>query len=84
METKWNTASLNILLADTCHNLRNVDIAAFTASKYHVPETILGDEPLKRKITRLVSSIIQSLVNLSFEALLHSLAGLRLQFTKLR
>lgn len=84
METKWNTASLNILLADTSHNLRNVDIAAFTASKHHVPETILGDETLKRKVTGLVSSIIQSLVNLSFEALLHSLAWLRLQFTKLR
>ncbi len=84
METKWNTASLNILLTDTSHNLRNVDIAAFTASKHHVPETILGNEPLKRKVARLVSGIIQSLVNLSFEALLHSLAGLRLQFTKLR
>ena len=44
----------------------------------------MGNEPLKRKVARLVSGIIQSLINLSFEALLHSLAGLRLQFTKLR
>lgn len=40
METERDAATLNVLLANTGHNLGDIDVATFTSSNDHAAETI--------------------------------------------
>jgi hypothetical protein len=40
METKWDAATLNVLLANAGHNLGNIDVASLTSSNDHAAEAV--------------------------------------------
>ena len=82
-EAKWYALTLNILLPDACHDLRDVDVAAFGAGTHHVAKSVRQTKAVKSDVARLVASIIELLVDLGLETLLHRLAWLRLQLPQL-
>jgi len=77
MESEWNAASFNILLANAGHYLRDVDIAAFTSSNDHAAQAIAALQTIKCQVAWLVSCVIQSFVYVDFERLEHILAWLQ-------
>ena len=58
VEAEGDALTLNILLSDTSHDLRDVDVAALGASTDHVSQSILHTERVQGNVTRLVSSIV--------------------------
>ena len=55
IETKRDTLSLNVLLPDTTHDLRYVDVGTFGSCTDHVLDLIPGVKVLERQLTSFIS-----------------------------
>lgn len=84
VETKRNSFTFYILLANTCHNLGNIDVVTFRSCLHHVSKSIHIAKIFQCNVSRFVSCIIQLLVNLSFKTLNHTFTRLRFQLSNLR
>ena len=83
VESEWDASAFYILLSNTCHNLGYVDVATFWACLDHISQSVLLTQSIKSNITRLVSRIVELLVDLSLKTLLHWLAWLTLKLAYL-
>jgi len=83
VESEWDSLTFDILLAYTSHDLRNVDVATLGACTDHISEPVGQAQSIESDVARLVTSIIELLVDLSLETLLHRLSWLRLELAKL-
>ena len=79
VETEGDTLTFDILLSTTGHNLRNIVGVTLRARHHHVNESVVFVKIIKRSTTGFISSHVQSLIDLMFEGLHHTLTGLRLQ-----
>lgn len=83
-EAEGDPFALNILLADTTHDLGDINVASLGARVDHILQPIGVDEAVDSKVASFVSSVIQVLVDLGLKALLHRFSGLRLQLARVR
>jgi hypothetical protein len=80
-ETEGDTLTLNILLANTSHYLRDVEIRAFRASIYHGLESVPRGKGFESCVTTFISSFIKLLIYFGFKGFHHAFTWLRFQLS---
>ena len=83
LKTELDTLSLNILLADTAHDLRDINVRSFTACIDHVCHLVVATQVAERELTCFRSRCVQLFVDAILETFHHSFTGHALQKAKL-
>ena len=83
VETKWDTFTLDILLTHTGHDLRDVEVRALRPSCDHGFESVPQKEIIEGSLTSIITSPIESPVDLKLETVNHVLAWLSFEVSGL-
>ena len=84
LKTEGDPLSLDSLLADTGDNLRDIDVGTLGSGRNHRLDTVPLCKTLLGALTTAITRSVKSLLHVSLERLHHGLAGLHLQFPRLR
>ena len=82
-EAKWNTFSFNVLLSNTTHDLRDVDVSTFGTSTDHVLHLVFRIKILEGQLASLISCLVELCVHFSFERLKKVFTRLKFEFASL-
>jgi hypothetical protein len=83
IKSKRNTLSFDILLPDTTHDLRYVDVGTFGSCTDHVLDLIPGVKVLERQLTSFISGPVKVIIDFELKRLKQVLARLELKLTSL-
>jgi len=83
VETEGDTLTLDILLAHTGHDLRDVEVGALGPSSDHGFESVPQEEIIEGRLTSIIASPVKSPVDLKLEAVNHVFARLGFQVASL-
>mmetsp|Transcript_12245 Transcript_12245/g.18981 ORF Transcript_12245/g.18981 Transcript_12245/m.18981 type:complete len:238 (+) Transcript_12245:198-911(+) len=75
VEPERNTLASNVLLADTRHNLRDIELTTFGTSSNHVLEAVIRRQIGQGEATRHIKGLLELLVDSELETVQHTHAS---------
>ena len=83
VEAEGNTFSVDVLLADASHNLRDIHITSFRPGTHHLPKSIPADQPFVGQRSGFFEGGSECRINFMLKAFFHTFSWQALKLTSL-